>query len=308
LIPAILLLISETGVAMTRESDSVTGTNWSLLMEARSGTLHDSLATLGVRSDATSEYDAAYDTPRPPNPPGNYIEIYFPHSGSNWPAFLGTKFSSDFTTPASPEWIFAIESTVQPGSVTLEWDTTEIQSLPAGYNIYLKDSATGQITDVRALPGYTFAYTGPRLFRAWVENNLTFVSVNAKWNLVSLPLVVADGSVKALFPNSVSDAFRFESMYITAETLEAGNGYWLKFASPEVVSFTGSALSSAEIPVHTGWNIIGSLDHDVPAPTGGIIVSSFFGYDNGYHIADTLKTGKAYWVKVNAEGIITLGP
>ena len=38
----------------------------------------------------------------------------------------------------------------------------------------------------------------------------------------------------------------------------------------------------------------------------GIIATYFFGFEDGYYIADTLKSGKGYWVRVTEDGVINL--
>jgi hypothetical protein len=67
-------------------------------------------------------------------------------------------------------------------------------------------------------------------------------------------------------------------------------------------------LDSAVVVLDSGWNIIGAVDHAVPAPSGGIIASSVWAYNNGYSAASSLVPGKGYWVKTNAAGPLTLGP
>jgi len=55
----------------------------------------DSLNYLGIKSDATDKFDFSYDTPDPPEPPGNHIVLYFPHS--EWDYTLGGEEWSRFT-------------------------------------------------------------------------------------------------------------------------------------------------------------------------------------------------------------------
>ena len=63
--------------------------------------------------------------------------------------------------------------------------------------------------------------------------------------------------------------------------------------------------------VKEGWNMIGSFEENIPVTQltttpPGIIATYFFGYEDGYHIADTLKSGKGYWVRVTSDGVINL--
>ena len=83
---------------------------------------------------------------------------------------------------------------------------------------------------------------GP-LFGVAAEDTVT-ISVQRGWNIVSLPLLVEDSHVSALFPSAlfpsalfpsalfpsaVSPAFGYDGGYIEAESLFTGSAYRLKF-------------------------------------------------------------------------------
>jgi hypothetical protein len=74
---------------------------------------------------------------------------------------------------------------------------------------------------------------------------------------------------------------------------------------------SSSILAQDTVQVKAGWNIIGSLDADVPPDSlvsdpPGIITTAYFGYEPGagYESATTLEKGKGYWVKVSDDGAI----
>jgi hypothetical protein len=141
------------------------------------------------------------------------------------------------------------------------------------------------------------------------------VDVDRSWNLVSLPLTVANDSVQEIFPGTVSDAYTFlqQSGYQPRSTLERGSGYWLKFDSARTIQLTGLPESVDTVHVSAGWNLIGTAMDPVTAASiakdpPGIVLSGFFGYSNGYFPADSLLPGKGYWVKASADGIIVLQP
>ncbi len=130
--------------------------------------------------------------------------------------------------------------------------------------------------------------------------------------MVSLPINVT-GSKNILFPTSTSDAFSYSNIsgYMLDNILTPGKGYWLKFFQPQSVVFTGMIMNSLVIPVTFGWNMIGSIS--TPVPVASIITepsqiksSSIYGFDQSYFIADTLKPGNSYWLKVNQSGKIIL--
>lgn len=135
------------------------------------------------------------------------------------------------------------------------------------------------------------------------------VSLSVRWNLVSLPLNRSDQSVASIYPTAVAGkAFLYNGSYQVVDSLKPGKGYWARFPSAGSQPITGSAMPSETIPVETGWNLIGSVDHEVPVPSGGLIVSRVFGYDGGYQVVTSLKPGGAYWIKTSASGSLPIGP
>ncbi|MCX8056480.1 MAG: T9SS type A sorting domain-containing protein [Ignavibacteria bacterium] len=89
--------------------------------------------------------------------------------------------------------------------------------------------------------------------------------------------------------------------------MKNGVGYWLKFAVNQNVSMSGVPRMSDSCTVKQGWNMIGTLSvpisvNQITASPGVTILSQYYGYLNGYQVADTLKPGKSYWVKVSANG------
>ncbi len=139
-----------------------------------------------------------------------------------------------------------------------------------------------------------------------------FYPVSDKWNIVSVPLLVADYSTTVVFPAGVSSAFAFDAGYVASPTLESGKGYWLKFDGAQNVPVTGELLTADTITVAAGWNIVGSIGVPVPVVNistipGGLVSSSFFGFNAGYEAATVLVPGKGYWVKMAEAGQLVLG-
>jgi hypothetical protein len=136
-------------------------------------------------------------------------------------------------------------------------------------------------------------------------------ALRAGWNLISVPVVAPEERVVALFPTATSRAFSYDKMYVAGDSMRHGVGYWLKSPGPDTVAIPGAPSGRDTIPVQRGWNIVGAPS--VPAPVaavtsipGGIVTSQFFGYTTSYAVADTLLPAAAYWVKVNAAGMLVL--
>jgi hypothetical protein len=139
------------------------------------------------------------------------------------------------------------------------------------------------------------------------------LDVAGNWNLISLPLIVPGGGFTSLFPTASSGAYAFNGSYTQAETLTNGIGYWVRFSGPQSVFLSGHICRTDTIPVQQGWNLIGSVSmpisvNDIGSPDSGVIASSFFEYENGYRAADSLRSGRGYWVKVSQSGRLVLAP
>jgi hypothetical protein len=137
------------------------------------------------------------------------------------------------------------------------------------------------------------------------------VIVEAGWNMVSVPLVVADYRKTTLFSNAISSAFTFAGSYVQRDTLQNGAGYWIKFPSTQLINMTGTSLVVDTIGVLQGWNMVGPISYPVLASSvvaipPAVIISSFYSFSGGYASKDTLQPGKSYWVKVSNAGQLVM--
>ena len=118
-------------------------------------------------------------------------------------------------------------------------------------------------------------------------------------------------SAITLFPTAISVFFEYNLGYSQVYVLENGVGYWAKFNANQNVTIIGTYVNNSSISVNQGWNLIGPFSSDVltnqiTTIPSNIIASSFYGYEEDYTVVDTLKVGKGYWVKTNADGILQL--
>ncbi len=160
--------------------------NWNFLIKAKDSQFTDSLATIGIRPDATTGFDNAYDIPRPPrSPSGNYLEVYFPHSGGNYPPLLGTKYAVDFQGPNDPSWNMSVESSTF-GQITLSWDSSYVNSIEPRVQLYLRDVSNGELTNMRKVGRYSFTYSVKRDFQiiGAIDINLKYL-MEGFWNGVT---------------------------------------------------------------------------------------------------------------------------
>lgn len=142
-------------------------------------------------------------------------------------------------------------------------------------------------------------------------SSIVSIFTNSGWNLISIPLNTSDGRRSVLFPNSSSQAYSFDDGYVTRDTLQIGRGYWLKFNTAQNNPITGQNVTSLQVQLKQGWNLIGTLNGNIPINTvtttpPNIISSLFFEYNGSYSQATQLEKGKGYWVKSSQNGVLNL--
>ncbi len=138
------------------------------------------------------------------------------------------------------------------------------------------------------------------------------VNISPHWMLVSLSRRVADGRGSTLFPRALSRPFGYDPPqgYVIQDTLRPGSGYWVRFG-PDPLPMTGDSILADTIPVHAGWNLIGSISVPIPVTSvssvsPGLRISNFFGYNGRYVVAPTIRPGAAYWAKMSGDGVVVL--
>jgi hypothetical protein len=137
------------------------------------------------------------------------------------------------------------------------------------------------------------------------------VAIAEGWNLLSVPRAANDMSAAALFPTKNSVAYGFDNGYITADTLRNTKGYWMRFPAAVNVQICGTAVSSTTIPVKAGWNMIGAYEKNVAVAAitstpPGIVTSTFYGFNAGYAVTDSLYAGKGFWVRASQDGLLNI--
>ena len=132
------------------------------------------------------------------------------------------------------------------------------------------------------------------------------------WNMISIPAGGETFLKNQIFPAGISNAYGYgPSGYYTKDSLEPGNGYWVKFGAAGTFDVTGFALAAESVRVRSGWNLIGSISgadavSSIMSDPPAIITSQAFQYSSGYKIADSILPGRGYWLKTNRAGTIYL--
>lgn len=236
-------------------------------------------------------------------------------SAEQWEGML-VRFDSVNVTNVSPTFASPWEFLVSDGS----GQTLIRREGKTVYSNYLPDTLIGkQILSVgdKIVPLTGIVFTGNAKYKITPRkdpdiNPGDVYTFNQGWNLVSVPFVPGDSSKSALFPDATSNAFAFANGYVQKDSLVPGVGYWLKFPSITTRRMFGRRLNDLTISVNQGWNLIGSITNQISTSSvvtdpPGNIASSFYAYNNGYVVTNTIQPGKAYWVKVNQAGTLTFG-
>jgi hypothetical protein len=213
-----------------------------------------------------------------------------------WSPTSTTHVRVDYSLDAGASWTTAADSAPGAGG-SYVWNLPDSTSASALVRI-LSDADT------------TISDTSDAVFTLVIGKSLP---VLAGWNMVSVPLSVADMRRSVLYPTATSAAFAYQAGYAQKETLQNGSGYWLKFASDQSVDIAGIPLAAETVAVGTGWNMIGSQSDPlavgaVTSDPGGILQSQFYSYAGSYTVADSIRPGQGYWVKSNQPGVIVLAP
>ncbi len=135
--------------------------------------------------------------------------------------------------------------------------------------------------------------------------------VDKQWNIVSVPLRLADFTKTTIFPLAITDAYSFHDGYNVENVLENGPAYWVKMTMAHQVWMAGTAFTADTVNVSPGWNFIGSVSSAIPVANlfsipAGIITGNVFGYSRGNYITSVINPGKGYWVQASQPGKIVI--
>ncbi|GJQ64794.1 MAG: hypothetical protein SCALA702_38470 [Melioribacteraceae bacterium] len=259
----------------------------------------DANATDGIDSDL-GEFEL------PPVPPAGVFDSRFVLPGNIASLTDIRPLGQDEVT-----WTLQFQTGTDGYPVTISWDNTV---LPEG-SFYLQDPFGGSIVNVDMKSTDMYEVTNSSitsLLIVYSEMMNVEMTISQGWNILSVPVHAPDMGVSVLFPDAVSPAYGFDNGYTTMEELAMGAGYWLKFDDGGSHMMTGMP-DHINIALGEGWNIVGPFETMVNADEivtnpAGIIASVFYGYDNGYSIADELYPGEGYWVKASADGEMVMMP
>ncbi|MGB9561324.1 MAG: LVIVD repeat-containing protein, partial [bacterium] len=122
------------------------------------------------------------------------------------------------------------------------------------------------------------------------------------WNMISLP-VNAHVAVRDSFAFITTPVYTYDNTsrrYVVIDTLYPGKGYWFLSFVDTVRSIGGLPLNSYTIEINPGWNMVGALGINLPVSVyteNSFVIPPVYSFSGGrYIVADSLETGKSYWV------------
>ena len=306
---------------------------WSVRAKASLSTYNDNDNYLGVASDATNTFDAAYDEVEPPASPGSSISLYFPHA--EWDYLLGDNFSTDARpevalTDTMQVWDFEVVST-DAGDATLTFVFSDVPSVP----VILENTATGARENLSNNETYTFTAVADSAHPFRVSIGDTTAPALALGASCIGPAILISDSTHSLGWTS-TDGFEVDSVLVsfssdsgTTYSLQASlgtiSGYdWtvpdavvmtggkLKVKSQDyagnsvekvsdyVFAIAGDSLSSA---ITAGWTLWGAPINPANDTMTTNLNDDFSNYwvtydyvDNGYTYDGILAETEGYWL------------
>ena len=322
---------------------NVTDLNWFINIRAEmiNGS-SDYYNFIGASEDASSEFDEGYDIIDPPNPPGNYISISFPHL--DWENILGSNYSQDVQfnhelTDTMQTWFMNIQSNVSD-SVILGMYFNEVPDVPViiehiesgeralfsdsswfGFNILadslyefkisLGDTTPPSLSINQNMNGpqilivdSTYSFTWDLMDGNGIDSVLTYYSLNdgASYDLINASSGYSDSLVW-----TIPDDTTLSHQARFKITVKDYSGNWTDDESNYSFTIVGDSLDKAFEP---GWSLWGPpLTANESILSDLISMDTWYSYgyeDNGYIFDSTVSTSHGYWLGLTDNANINL--
>jgi peptide/nickel transport system substrate-binding protein len=267
-------------------------------------------AIFGVRPDATSGFDIAYDIPEPPPVIPPYVRTLF-----YYPEQTPDELHRSCLAPENlMEWPLRIEYADNIENITLTWN---VENIPSEYSVLLYRGGAA-VADMRAEDNYTFeAASDNNDFLVVVGKLLPFtLELIQGWNMISFPILTEN-----MNPDSIFDGYyvlyRWDAenkcyvlhadsgSFIKPDPdVEVGVGYWVYVLENENVALLGFPVNQLTLSLRQGWNLIGSpyggssIADPADDPDNSVIPWAFTwnAVEKSYDMTQLLDTGRGYWI------------
>ena len=297
-------IVGGNGTILKFTGQNLTPDDWAVtlaLNDAGSTSVNNQI-TFGQNLNASDGIDPSLNEEEiPPPPPSGIFDVRFILPDPTTASLIDYRNS----TKTSIDWMVQFQPGTAGYPISFTWDQNQ---LPSG-SFWLKDLITGEIVNInmRDRNSYTLTNEGIGTLQiVFRKQACTVMDLIPGWNMISIPFEMDNAEKTYLFPSATSNTFGYENQYVVCDSIETGNGYWLRFSDADTLELCG-IINPDMLDVQTGWNMVGTFEFNLPinqitSEPPGIIVSNFFGFNNGYQTASSLQPGKGYWVKVNSNG------
>lgn len=133
------------------------------------------------------------------------------------------------------------------------------------------------------------------------------INYESGWNLLSIPIFSEKSfSVEDVFPGAEIVYTIKNDLYVVADSVETGKGYWVLFLRSGNLKFEGKNLFENTIPLKAGLNLIGGIS----APALVIDTSNYievYEYSpDDYSTVTVMEEGKGYFIMVDKDTIFNI--
>ncbi len=232
-----------------------------------------------------------------PKPAPGSFDIRWHIDGTN-----GTKINYlDTLSPSNPINTFLAEFQPGPGGypIQLRWDPSDLRR--GGWR--LRDGLThGAIFNLNMWFDTALAVTDTMVKSVEIIHTQedTLIATNvAGWNLMSLPVIIQNRARTTLYPTAVTDAFAYQGSYVSVESLDYHQSYWIKFAESDTTKLVGIPIVEDSLHIPEGWWMIAGLGCPVvieqmvcdPSPCRPFVF-------RGVYVSEpTINPGEGFWLK-----------
>ncbi|KPJ58100.1 MAG: hypothetical protein AMJ46_14670 [Latescibacteria bacterium DG_63] len=195
-----------------------------------------------------------------------------------------------------------VSNNTGPFSLWLD-DTTSLSSEFTGsightYSFY--SIATDNVGYVEEAPSAADATT------TVISTEGITLNLKAGWNMVSVPLTLADNSTGTVFPG-VAGVFTWNATsrdYYPPTVIDPEKGYWVAVTENTTITINGTPIENWTADIKAGWNMIGSVNATASIadpnddPDGSVIPTAYWWdpVSRGYILTTDIEPGKGYWV------------
>ena len=227
----------------------------------------------------------------------------------------------------------------------LDWKSNIPQSKPLAF-VYrngknIGESETNSYTDTDELPKEIAKYhiemiselgktykSNPEIYSKSMDptaGNKEFITLEAGWNLISLPIIPDNTKISTIFPG-IEFAYSYQKKFLKVLSfpispassnlknynkvvhINPGNAYFVYSKKTNQYILTGKEFSYFAVKLDKGWNLIGCINKTVtPTTSPKNSIDAIFVFNKKFILADKLEKGKGYWIKTKQTCELILG-